>query len=393
MSTPTREEMSSRYDPHALEQRIYDQWEREGRFRADADNPAESYTIVIPPPNVTGFLHIGHALNNTLQDILIRWRRMQGRNALWVPGTDHAGIATQHVVERNLREKEGLERHDLGREAFLERVWAWKEEYGSRIIRQLKRLGCSCDWSRERFTMDEGLSRAVATVFKQLFDEGLIYRGDYLVNWSPKLQTALSDDEVVHKEVQGKLWHFSYPLEDGSGEIVVATTRPETMLGDTAVAVHPEDERYLHLHGKYVLLPLMNRRIPIITDELVQKDFGTGAVKVTPAHDPNDYDMGKRHGLEFINLLNPDGTLNANAGAYAGLPTDEARRRVVADMEAQGRLVKVEPHTHSVGHCYRSDCVVEPYLSKQWFVKMRPLCEPAIQAVRDVRIEFVPKHY
>jgi valyl-tRNA synthetase len=318
---------------------------------------------------------------------------MQGRNTLWLPGTDHAGIATQHVVERDLREKEDLDRRDLGRERFLERIWAWKETYGSRIIHQLKRLGCSCDWSRERFTMDEGLSRAVATVFKRLFDEGLIYRGDYLVNWSPKLQTALSDDEVVYKEVQGKLWHIRYPLEDGSGHVEVATTRPETMLGDTAVAVHPDDERYRALHGKSVILPLMNRRIPVITDAIVEKDFGTGAVKVTPAHDPNDYEMGKRHGLEFINLLHPDGTLNENAGAYAGLPVDEARRRVVADLEAQGLLVKIEPHVHSVGHCYRSDCVVEPYLSKQWFVKMRPLCEPAIRAVKDGRIEFVPKHY
>jgi valyl-tRNA synthetase len=392
MATNVRNEMSSRYDPHALERRIYEEWESGGRFTADAENPAEPYTIVIPPPNVTGFLHVGHALNNALQDILTRWRRMQGRNTLWLPGTDHAGIATQHVVERALR-AEGKDRRELGREAFLERVWAWKEVYGSRIICQLKRLGCSCDWSRERFTMDEGLSRAVATVFKRLYDEGLIYRGDYLVNWSPKLQTALSDDEVEHREAQGHLWHFKYPLEDGGGEIVVATTRPETMLGDTAVAVHPDDERYAAMHGKYVMLPLMNRRIPVIPDPFVDKAFGTGAVKVTPAHDPNDYEMGRRHDLEFINLLNPDGTLNDNAGAYAGLGVADARKRVVADMEALGLLLKIEPHTHSVGHCYRSGCVVEPYLSKQWFVKMRPLCGPAIEAVRDGRIEFVPKHY
>jgi valyl-tRNA synthetase len=392
MTHELHQEMSSRYDPHALEKRIYETWERDGRFTADADAPGEVYSIVIPPPNVTGFLHIGHALNNMLQDALIRWRRMQGRNVLWVPGTDHAGIATQHVVEKALR-AEGKDRREMTREAFLERVWLWKEEYGSRIIRQLKRLGCSCDWTRERFTMDAGLSRAVAMVFKRLYDEGLIYRGDYLVNWSPKLQTALSDDEVEYREVQGKLWHFRYPLEDGSGWIVVATTRPETMLGDTAVAVHPDDERYAALHGKGVMLPLMLRRIPIVADGFVDKAFGTGAVKVTPAHDPNDYAMGMRHKLEFINLLNPDGTLNENAGAYAGLAVDEARRRVVADMEAQGLIEKIEPHKHQVGHCYRSGCVIEPYMSKQWFVKMRPLCEPAIAAVRDGRIAFVPKHY
>jgi valyl-tRNA synthetase len=392
MNAEPHAELSSRYDPHALEARIYESWEREGYFVADPKRPGKPYAIVIPPPNVTGFLHIGHALNNALQDILIRWRRMQGYNVLWVPGTDHAGIATQHVVERDLR-KQGIDRRDLGREKFLERVWAWKEQYGSRIIHQLKRLGCSCDWSRERFTMDAGLSRAVATVFKRLFDEGLIYRGDYLVNWSPKLQTALSDDEVVHKEIHGHLWHFRYPMEGGEGSVVVATTRPETMLGDTAVAVHPDDERYAAMRDKCVLLPIMNRRIPIIADDFVDKAFGTGAVKVTPAHDPNDYDMGKRHGLEFINLLNPDGTLNENAGAFAGLSVQEARKRVVAKMEELGLLVKIEPHVHSVGHCYRSDCVVEPYLSKQWFVKMRPLCEPAIRAVKEGRVEFVPKHY
>ena len=397
MTTPEQKELSSRYEPQSIETTIYERWEEAGYFHADADNQAESFTIVIPPPNVTGYLHIGHALNNTLQDILIRWRRMQGRNALWVPGTDHAGIATQHVVERQLREKEGVDRRDLGREKFLERVWEWKEQYGSRIIGQLKRLGCSCDWQRTRFTMDDGLSRAVLTVFKRLFEEGLIYRGNYLVNWSPKLQTALSDDEVVHKEVHGHLWHIKYPLADGSGFIQVATTRPETMLGDTAVAVHPEDPRYAEMHGKTVILPLMNREIPIITDGIVEKEFGTGAVKVTPAHDPNDYEMGRRHDLEFINLLKPDGILNENAGPYAGLSTQEARKRVVADLEAQGLLVKVEDHLHSVGHCYRSGCVIEPYMSKQWFVKMKPLTIPAIEAVKrgaaNGGIDFVPKHY
>ena len=386
-------ELPSRYDPHAVENGILEMWERGRYYAAKVDAGGEPYSIVIPPPNVTGFLHIGHALNNTLQDILTRWRRMQGRDTLWLPGTDHAGIATQHVVERDLWEREKLDRRDMGREKFLQRVWEWKERSGSRIISQLKRLGCSCDWTRERFTMDEGLSRAVLTVFKQLYDEGLIYRGDYLVNWSPKLQTALSDDEVVYQNVKGHLWTFRYPLEDGSGAVEVATTRPETMLGDTAVAIHPEDPRYKDLIGKHVILPLINRRIPIIGDSFVDKDFGTGAVKVTPAHDPNDYEMGRRHGLEFINLLNPDGTLNADAGDYMELNVHEARKRVVEDLETQGLLVKVEDHEHSVGHCYRSGCVIEPYMSKQWFVRMRPLCEPAIAAVREGRTRFVPKHY
>ena len=393
MTEPTASQLSSKYDPHEVETAVWELWERGDYFKADPAAPGEPFSIVIPPPNVTGFLHIGHALNNTLQDILTRWRRMQGRNVLWVPGTDHAGIATQHVVERNLREKEQLDRREMGREAFLARVWAWKEQYGSRIVSQLKRVGCSADWSRERFTMDAGLSRAVLTVFKQLFDEGLIYQGDYLVNWSPKLQTALSDDEVEHREVQGHLWHYSYPLVDGSGFLTVATTRPETMLGDTAVAVNPEDERYAALIGKHVRLPLTERTIPIIGDAFVDRSFGTGVVKVTPAHDPNDYEMGKRHGLEFINLLNPDGTLNENAGKFAGLEAKEARKRVVAELEAQGLMVKIEDYTHSVGHCYRSGCVIEPYMSKQWFVRMKELCGPAIDAVREKKIEFVPQHH
>jgi valyl-tRNA synthetase len=388
-------ELPSRYDPQASEGEIYRKWEAGGWFQADPQADGEPFTIVIPPPNVTGYLHIGHALNNTLQDILTRWHRMRGDNTLWVPGTDHAGIATQHVVERELRKTENVDRRDLGREKFLERVWAWKEQYGSRIISQLKRLGASCDWSRERFTMDTGLSRAVLTVFKQLFEEGLIYRGNYLVNWSPKLQTALSDDEVVYKDVASHLWHLKYPLEDGSGFIQVATTRPETMLGDTAVAVNPEDVRYTALIGKNVRLPIVNRLIPIIADDHVEKEFGTGAVKVTPAHDPNDYEMALRHGLPMINLLNPDATMNENAGAYAGLSNTEARKHVVAEFERLGLLVKIEDYTHSVGHCYRSGCVIEPYLSKQWFVKLTDerLRQPAIDAVKDGRIKFVPENY
>ena len=384
------ENLAPQYDPKSVEERLYAQWEEAGYFHAEPARGGEGYSIVIPPPNVTGILHLGHALNGTIQDILVRWRRMQGRNTLWLPGTDHAGIATQHVVERKLRE-EGIDHRDLGRDEFIRRVWEWKERHGSAIIRQFKSLGCSCDWQRERFTMDEGLSRAVRVVFKRLFDEGLIYRGNYLVNWSPKLQTALSDDEVEYRDVEGSLWYFRYPYKDGPGHAVVATTRPETMLGDCAVAVNPEDERYADLIGKSCMLPLMDREIPIIADPIVSAEFGTGMVKVTPAHDPNDYAIGQRHELEFINILLPDGRLNDNAGKYAGLEVAEARRRVVQDMEAAGLVEKIEPHTHSVGHCYRSGCVVEPFISKQWFVKMRPLAEEAIKAVRDGRIEFVPR--
>jgi len=382
-------ELSSRFDPRSIEEPLYAGWEAAGAFTAHPEAPGEAFSIVIPPPNVTGVLHVGHALNNSLQDILARWRRMQGRNVLWLPGTDHAGIATQHVVERRLREQ-GIDPRALGREEFLRRVWRWKEQHGSTIIRQLKALGCSCDWTRERFTMDEGLSRAVRLVFKALYDEGLIYRGVYLINWSPKLQTALSDDEVEYRQVEGHLWYLRYPLADGPGHAVVATTRPETMLGDAAVAVHPDDERYRGLIGRTCILPLLGRPIPIIADPLVSRAFGTGMVKVTPAHDPNDYEIGRRHGLPFINILNPDGTLNAEAGPYAGLEVAEARRGVLADLEAAGLIDKIEPHVHSVGHCYRSGCVVEPYVSRQWFVRMQPLAEPAIRAVQDGRTRFVP---
>jgi valyl-tRNA synthetase len=391
------EELGKQYEPQALESKWYDLWETSGYFQADPKREGPAYSIVIPPPNVTGRLHMGHCLNSTLQDILIRWKRMSGFNVLWLPGTDHAGIATQNVVEKGMRAR-GEDRRAMGREAFVERVWEWREEYGGIILDQLRRMGCSCDWSRTRFTLDDGLSRAVAKVFKHLYDEGLVYRGTYLVNWCPQDQTVLSDDEVEYREVKGHLWHIRYPLAesaraDGAHQIDVPTTRPETMLGDTAVAFNPKDERYTHLLGKHCILPLTGRKIPFIADEHVDPAFGTGLVKVTPAHDPNDYEMGKRHGLEFINILNPDATINAAGGVYAGLDRFVARKRIVADLEAQGLLVKVEDHVHQVGHSYRSDAVIEPYLSEQWFVSMKPLAEEAIKAVEDGRTRFVPKSW
>ena len=385
-------ELSKQYDPTQLEQKWYARWEEDGVFTAHPERPGETYSIVIPPPNITGRLHMGHALNSTLQDVLSRWKRMSGYNTLWLPGTDHASIATHNAVEKKLR-AQGIERRDIGREAFLEHVHAWQNETGGIILRQLRRMGCSCDWTRTRFTLDPGLSRAVRTVFKELYDEGLIYRGSYMINWCPKDQTALSDDEVEHEEVKGHLWHIRYPLTDGSGYITVATTRPETMLGDTAVAFHPDDERYQHLKGKSCILPLLNREIPFITDALVDREFGTGMVKVTPAHDPNDYEMGKRHDLRMINILNPNGTINANGGAYEGLDRFDARKKVVADLEALGLLEKVEDHVHMVGHSYRSGAIIEPYISEQWFVSMKPLAEPAIQAVEEGRVHFVPKSW
>ncbi len=392
LSSKDRNTLSTKYDPQEIEGKWYEHWEQSGYFTAHPESDKPRFSIVIPPPNVTGSLHIGHALNNTLQDILSRQKRMQGFDVLWVPGCDHAGIATQNVVERKLK-KEGKSRHDLGREAFIERVWSWKEQYGGTIMKQLRRLGASCDWTRERFTMDEGLSEAVKEVFVRLYQEGLIYRGDYIINWCPRCQTALSDIESEHQDVQGHFWHIRYPLEDGSGEIIVATTRPETMLGDTAVAVHPDDERYQPLIGKKVILPLMNRAIPIIADDYVDKSFGSGAVKITPAHDPNDFLVGQRHNLERINVMNPDGTMSEAAGPYQGMDRFECRKKVVADLEAQGLLVKVDEHEHAVGHCYRCHTVVEPYLSRQWFVKMQPLAEPAIKAVQDGRIKFTPAHW
>ena len=385
-------ELSSRYDPTEVEGRWYALWEERGYFHADPATGKLPFSQVIPPPNVTGVLHMGHALNNTLQDIIARRKRMQGYEVLWMPGTDHAGIATQNVVERQL-EKEGTDRHEVGREAFVERVWDWKEEHGSTIIRQLKRLGCSCDWERERFTMDEGCSLAVRTVFKELYDEGLIYRGKYIINWCVRCHTALSDIEVEHEDKTGHLWYIRYPYADASGEVIVATTRPETMLGDTAVAVYPTDERYLDVVGRTVVLPLVDRRIPVIMDRFVDPEFGTGAVKVTPAHDPNDYEIGLRHDLEQVNILNSDGTINENGGPYAGMDRYDARDAVVRDLKKKGLLVKEEEHLHAVGHCYRCHTEVEPYLSTQWFVKMEPLATPGIAAVRDGRITFTPERW
>ncbi|MGQ9780516.1 MAG: valine--tRNA ligase [Bacillota bacterium] len=380
------------YDPQTVETRWYEYWLEKGYFRATV-NPAKTpFCIVIPPPNVTGALHLGHAFDMTLQDVLIRWRRMQGYETLWLPGTDHAGIATQAVVERELA-REGLRKEDLGREGFLARVWAWKEKYGGTIVRQLKRLGCSCDWERERFTMDEGCSRAVREVFLRLYEKGLIYRGRYLINWCPKCRTTISDIEVEHEERQTNLWHLRYPLADGSGWIEVATTRPETMLGDTAVAVNPADERYRHLVGQTVILPLMDRPIPIIADPYVDMAFGTGAVKVTPAHDPNDWEMAVRHGLPAVTVIGFDARMTAEAGPFAGLDRLEAREKVVAALREGGYLVKVEPYTHAVGQCYRCDTVIEPLLSEQWFVRMKPLAEPARRAVEEGRIVFVPERF
>lgn len=385
--------MEKTYNPQAVEDRLYAMWEEKGYFRAEVNPDKEPFCIVIPPPNVTGQLHMGHALDETMQDILIRWRRMQGYNALWVPGTDHAGIATQARVEEHIRETEGKTRHELGREEFLRRTWAWKEEYGGRILRQLRKLGASVDWSRERFTMDEGCSRAVREVFVRLYEKGLIYQGYYSVNWCPHCSTTLSDIEVEHNERDGKLWHIRYPLADGSGWVQVATTRPETMLGDTAVAVNPEDERYTHLVGKTAILPLMNREIPIIADSYVDKEFGTGMVKVTPAHDPNDFEIGLRHNLPQIQVIGQDAKMTAEAGPYAGLDRYECRRRVVEDLEKLGLLVKVEDHHHAVGECYRCGTVVEPLVSKQWFVKMDKLAERARQAVESGKIRFVPERF
>lgn len=381
------------YDPSSFEDRIYNNWEQKGYFHAEIDENKEPYTIVIPPPNVTGQLHMGHALDETLQDILIRYKRMMGYCTLWLPGTDHAGIATQIKVEEVLRKEEGLTRYDLGREKFLEKVWQWKEKYGSTIINQLKKLGCSCDWQRERFTMDEGCSKAVKEVFVNLYEKGLIYQGSRIINWCPNCVTALSDAEVEYSEQGGSFWYIKYFFENSDEYLTIATTRPETMLGDTAVAVNPSDERYAHLVGKTLILPLVGRKIPVIADDYVDKDFGTGAVKITPAHDPNDFEVGLRHNLEQIKVLSDDATINEFGGKYQGLDRYEARKRIIQDLEAGGWLIKTEAHTHNVGQCYRCSTTVEPITSKQWFVKMAPLAKEAIDVVKNDTIKFVPDRF
>ncbi len=385
-------EIPTRFDPAAVEARVYSYWEEGNFFDSDPDPAKQPYTIMIPPPNVTAALHMGHAFDNACQDVFIRYHRARGRETLWMPGTDHAGIATQNVVERQLRE-EGLTRHDLGREAFVDRVWAWREHYGDRILQQLRRLGASCDWRRTAFTMDDPRSRAVTEAFVRLFEKGLIYRGKYIVNWCPRCQTALSNEEAVPHDTAGHLWHVRYPIAGTADFVVVATTRPETMLGDTGVAIHPKDDRYRDLVGKTVTLPLLNRALRVIEDDFVDREFGTGVVKVTPAHDPNDFLMGERHDLPRINVMDEDGTINAEGGPYAGLDRFEARRKVVADLEAQGLLVKVEDHQHAVPQCDRCSTIIEPYLSEQWFVKIQPLADRALQAVRDGRVRFHPERF
>lgn len=386
--------LESRYDPSGIEPALYRRWLDRGAFHVEANDAENPYVIAIPPPNVTAALHMGHGLNNTIQDVLIRFERMRGRDAMWIPGTDHAGIATQNVVERQLG-KDGMTRQDLGRDAFVERVWEWVDKYGNTIIDQLKTIGCSCDWDRTRFTLDPGLSRAVRDVFVQLYEKGLIYRGNYIINWCPRCQTALSNEEAEHVEVEGNLWHIRYPLADHPERwVTVATTRPETMLGDTAVAVHPDDSSKADLVGLEVELPLCGRRIPIVADEYVDPEFGSGFVKVTPAHDPNDFEIGRRHGLPEIDVMHGDATLNDNAPPpYRGLDRFEARSRIVADLKAAGLLEKIDTHAHAVGHCYRCDTIVEPRLSLQWFVRMKPLAEPALAAFKQGDLRFHPERF
>ncbi|NMA95405.1 MAG: valine--tRNA ligase [Clostridiales bacterium] len=380
------------YDPKKVEDKTYDMWMDRGYFRAEIDNEKEPYCIIMPPPNITGSLHIGHALDGTLQDILTRWKRMEGYSALWLPGTDHASIATEVKIIEQMA-KEGITKNDLGREGFLERAWEWKEKYGGQIVEQFKKLGSSCDWSRERFTMDEGCSEAVTEVFIRLYEEDLIYRGDRIINWCPDCKTALSDAEVEHEEDDGNFWHIKYPVVDSDRYLTIATTRPETMLGDTAVAVHPDDERYKDLIGKTAMLPLMDREIPIIADDYVDSEFGTGIVKITPAHDPNDFEIGLRHGLEQIRIMDDGGNMNENAGIYEGMDRYEARRKIVEDLKELKLLKKVEDHRHNVGHCYRCSSTVEPIISRQWFVKMKPLAKPAIEEVKNGNIKFVPQRF
>ena len=388
-----RKELPKTYEPQEVEGKIYQSWLDAGCFRAAPNPDKKPFSIVMPPPNVTGQLHMGHAMDCTLQDILIRYKRMQGYEALWMPGTDHAGIATQIKVEEELRKNEGLTRYDLGREKFLERVWDWKNKYGHRIVEQQRKLGSSCDWDRARFTMDEGCSKAVRETFCELYDKGLIYKGSRIINWCPHCVTALSDAEVEYADKPGHLWYIRYPLADGSGDLVVATTRPETMMGDTGVAVNPEDERFKHLVGKTCILPIMNREIPIVADEYVELGFGTGAVKMTPAHDPNDFEVGLRHSLETIRVIDDNGVINANGGPYNGMDRYECRRAVVRDLEEQGYLVKTEDYSHNVGTCYRCKNDVEPLISAQWFVKMEPLAKEALRVVNEGEVQFIPERF
>jgi valyl-tRNA synthetase len=385
-------EIEKNYNPKAFEDRIYEEWLENGYFKGVVDSEKEPFTIMMPPPNITGQLHMGHALDNSLQDIFTRYKRMKGFSALWVPGTDHAAIATELKIVEAL-EKEGIKKGDLTREQFLEKAWEWKDHYGGRIVEQLKKLGSSCDWERERFTMDEGLSDAVLEVFVDLYKKGLIYRGERIVNWCPKCKTSISDAEVDFEEKEGHMWHMRYPLKDGEGFIVIATTRPETMLGDTAVAVHPEDPRYKDLIGKNLILPLVNREIPIVADNYVEKDFGTGAVKITPAHDPNDFEVGLRHHLPIIQVMDDQAIMNQNAGAYKGLDRYEARKKIVEDLTALGLLEKIQPHTHNVGQCYRCSNTIEPAVKIQWFVKMKPLADPAIEVVKNGTIKMIPERF
>ncbi|MDD5434790.1 MAG: valine--tRNA ligase, partial [Nitrospira sp.] len=383
-------ELSKVYNPAEVEEKWYNSWEEKGYFKPARHSNQPQFSIVIPPPNITGSLHMGHALNTTLQDIIVRWKRMSGYNTLWLPGTDHAGIATQNVVERQLA-SEGSTRKEYGRKGFVEKVWEWREHYGRTIIYQLKRLGGSCDWSMERFTMDEGMSRAVREVFVRLYEEGLIYQGNYIINWCPRCMTALSDLEVEHENIQGKLYHLEYKLTDGDGSLIVATTRPETILGDTAVAVHPDDKRYSSFIGKSVIIPVVGREIPVIADTVVDMDFGTGALKITPAHDPNDFEVGKRHGLAEIKVMSDDGRMNEAAGVYSGMDRFECRKVLLSDLAGRGELVKEDDHLHAVGHCYRCKTIIEPNVSKQWFVRTKPLAEPAVKAVEDGRVTIIPK--
>ena len=382
------------YNPGEIEGKWYSYWENQGYFHEEVDTNKEPFSIVLPPPNVTGMLHMGHALDNTLQDILIRFKRMQGYNVLWMPGTDHAGIATQIKVEEMLAKEEGKSRYDLGREKFVERVWEWKKEYGDTIVKQIRSLGASCDWTRERFTLDDGYYHAVREVFVKLYEKGLIYRGERIINWCPRCATALSDVEVEHEDEHGHLWHIKYPVKGEDNRfVVVATTRPETMFGDVAVAVNPEDDRYKDLIGKTLVLPFVNREIPVIADDYVDASFGTGCVKITPAHDPNDFEMGQRHDLESIVVMNNDATMNEGAGKFNGLPREQARKQVVAELQELGLLEKIDDHDHAVGHCSRCNTIIEPMVSKQWFVDMKPLAEPALKVVKDHEVEFVPERF